>query len=111
MGAFVMTADREDRRNLRLPADVNVLINVMFKGGPSDLAGVQPCDAIVRFDGVKITDVDQLIRLVRAHKSGDAVRLVLYRAGKQDDLTVVVMINLREMIIPDTSRWEDGDFK
>lgn len=50
-------------------------------GSPADLAGLREGDIIVGFAGNKIHDLEDLVKLLRAKKPGDEVKIIVLRAG------------------------------
>lgn len=52
-------------------------------GGPADRAGIRPGDVIVAIDGRPMTDPDELIVAIRAHRPGDVVELTLRVDGDE----------------------------
>ena len=58
--------------------------------GPAEASGVQDGDRIVSVDGAPVGDWDAMRRAVRAHEGGEAVPLVVDRAGARIRLRPVV---------------------
>ena len=56
----------------RVPAD-----------GPAAAAGITPGDIVLQFDGKKIKDARALIDAITAHKVGQTVEVVVWRAKKE----------------------------
>jgi putative serine protease PepD len=59
-----------------------VVTNVLSPGA-AQAAGVQVGDVVVEADGQAITSANELVRAVRAHRPGDAMSLVVHRAGQR----------------------------
>ena len=59
-------------------------------GSPAELGGLKAGDIIVEFGGVKVTDLQSYSDALYAHKPGDAVKVVILRAGKPIELTVTL---------------------
>lgn len=55
---------------------------------PAKEAGVLPGDVIVAFNGVRLTDWDEMSDLIRANRDGEA-RVVVLREGREIELPVV----------------------
>lgn len=53
-------------------------------------AGIKSGDIITKFDGVKVTQFDELETQKQKHKPGDSVEIELYRDGKTFTVTVVL---------------------
>ncbi len=60
-------------------------------GGPADLAGVQPGDVILRFEGRVVSTPDELVVAIRAMDVGDTVELVLRRDGAEQTVTMTLV--------------------
>lgn len=52
--------------------------------------GISPGDILVGFDGTRITDMDTLRTLLYTHQAGDQVEVVIYRSGRQYQLTLTI---------------------
>lgn len=81
-----------------LPDDVaalagqsDALMSVSLEpGGPGEQAGVHVGDALVRLDGDTVTGLRHLVGLLAARGSGAEVVLTVVRAGKLEDVPVVL---------------------
>lgn len=51
-------------------------------GGPGDKAGLQKGDIITAFDGISVTDYNELVRTLQYYKAGETVNLTIQRAGE-----------------------------
>ncbi|MGW6027713.1 trypsin-like peptidase domain-containing protein [Streptomyces sp. NPDC055099] len=60
------------------------------KGGPGDVAGIEPGDVITEVDGQRIHSGDELIVKIRAHRPKDRLELTVQRAGKDRKVTLVL---------------------
>ncbi len=52
--------------------------------------GISPGDILIGFDGTRITDTDTLRTLLYTHQAGDQVEVVIYRSGRQYQLTLTI---------------------
>lgn len=59
-------------------------------GGPADLAGLQPDDVILEFEGRPMTDPDELVVAIRAMNVGDEVSLKVQRGSAELDVTMTL---------------------
>jgi S1-C subfamily serine protease len=57
-------------------------------GGPADLADIEAGDWIIAVDGMRIDEENTLERLIRSHKPGDRVAIVLWREGRERTVRV-----------------------
>ena len=62
-------------------------------GGPSQAAGVEVGDVVMKVDGSPVTDATALIVAIRSHAPGDTVTLTVDRDGK----TVTIPVTLEAM--------------
>ncbi len=61
----------------------------MTDGSPADRAGLRPEDLIVSADGVRVTDVAELQRLLVGERIGRRLTLRVVRAGELRELELV----------------------
>jgi S1-C subfamily serine protease len=88
-----------------LPANAGVLVASVTSGSGAAKAGLRSGerqvvvagetyvlggDIIVSFDGEKISSLEQLRDAVAAHKPGDKVTVVIYRAANKSSVTVTL---------------------
>jgi len=59
-------------------------------GSPADKGGLKEGDVIVEFGGVAVKDLYSYTDALYAHKPGDAVKVVVMRAGQRLELTVTL---------------------
>lgn len=52
--------------------------------------GISPGDILIGFDGTRITEADTLRTLLYTHQAGDQVEIVIYRSGRQYQLTLTI---------------------
>jgi S1-C subfamily serine protease len=90
---------------LGLPSDYGVLIVQVVRGSAAEVAGLKggteraylgntPImlggDLIVAIDGQDINDLQDLSGVMNNHRSGDTVKVTIYRGKKRLDMTVVL---------------------
>lgn len=80
--------DPQLRRVHRLERASGVLVLDVAADGPAAAGGVRRSDVLVEFDGVGITGVDDLHRLLTAERAGRAVLLVLLRQAERLEVVV-----------------------
>lgn len=59
-------------------------------GGPADAAGVEAEDIITKMDGEKLTESNDLVKVIGKKKVGDKVSVVVWRNGNESTLTVTL---------------------
>jgi putative serine protease PepD len=62
----------------------------IIAGGPAAKAGIKRGDVIVEFEGLEITNSDELIVAIRSRDVGDRVSLVILRDGKRISLSLTL---------------------
>ena len=67
-----------------------ILIQSVTEGGSAALAGVQPGDRLVRWDGQKLADVEGWMPLLARHEPGDTVNIGILRDGEEITLEVTL---------------------
>ncbi len=65
-------------------------IDAVTEGGSADLAGVVAGDRLVRWDGQKLTSVQDWMVLLARHNPGDTVRIGVIRDGEELSLEVTL---------------------
>ena len=65
-------------------------IDAVTEGGSADLAGVVAGDRLVRWDGQKLTNVQDWMVLLARHNPGDTVRIGVIRDGEELSLEVTL---------------------
>ena len=87
-----LTPDMAEAMNLQKPEGAMVSD---VPEGPAKDAGMQSGDVIVMFDGGAVKDTKDLVRRVADAPVGEAVRVVVMRAGKEE--TLLVTLGQREL--------------
>lgn len=72
------------------PASPGCKIRRIDPGSPAEKAGLKPKDVVTGLDKEKVSDLAQLRRLLRRHKSGEKVTLEIKRGGKVLTLAAVL---------------------
>ncbi len=76
-------------KGVRIAEEVNGQPGVV-PGGPADVAGLQPLDVIVAFDGRPVARADELVVAIRAQAPGDTVTLTVERGSETLDVDVTL---------------------
>lgn len=94
LGVYTQDIDKDLIEAFDLKTDHGVIIKMVVSESPAEKAGLKQGDVILAFDGVKLTDADQLADLVGDHASGDQVEIDILRKGKKE--TIAVELGERE---------------
>ena len=82
MGVFLADLAPEVAAEVGLPSREGVIIQTTVAGGPSDRAGIQPGDIVVRIGGHDIAMVSDLTRLLKQEFSaGQVVEVEIFRTA------------------------------
>jgi serine protease Do len=65
-------------------------VTEVLKDSPAEKAGLRKDDVILRFDGEAVTSVRKLSRLVSESSPDQSVRLIISRAGSEQELTATL---------------------
>ncbi len=87
LGVYVRDVDTS-AQSYGLPA--GVYIEEAIRGYCAEEAGIRAGDIIVNLGGYDVDSVTTLTRVLRRFKAEDSVSVTVYRAGKQEYLTVVL---------------------
>jgi len=67
-----------------------ILVRSVEKGSASEKAGLKAGDVIIRADNEKITDRSDLSQILRKHRSGGPLALVIMRDKREQNITVTL---------------------
>ena len=65
-------------------------VSGVTKGSNAEALGISPGDVLLSFDGTRTKDLSTLQALLYTHQAGDSVPIVVYRDGRQYQLTMVI---------------------
>ena len=71
-------------------AVAGVRVEHVVHGSPAERAGLRPEDRILQVDGAAVATSRDVVRVVAAHASGDAIAVNVVRGGKPQQLNVVL---------------------
>jgi serine protease Do len=77
-------------KSFGLQSDKGALIATVEKDTPAEKAGLKAGDVIVEYDGRQITEGSELPRYVAATPVDRKVKIVIYRDGTKQDISLVV---------------------
>lgn len=75
---------------LGLAPDQGLVIRAIYRGGPADLAGIQPGDVIIEYDNQPALSTRSGMRFITNAKLGQKVTVTLLRAQQKMQVEVVV---------------------
>jgi len=88
MGLGVLPVPDAVSRQLRLQPGVGLSVEDVAADGPAARAGLQQYDIIQKFDDQLLLNPQQFGALVRMHKPGDEVRLLVIHEGRPQEMRV-----------------------
>ena len=103
------------------PSSSGVAIKSLLQESPASKAGLAPQDVLMKWDGMRIHDAWQFIRLVKETPPGTRVNLEILRKGRPMSLTPVIetrrkdetpgtfILNFPEEITPDGISFRKAD--
>jgi serine protease Do len=93
LGVFIQEVTTDIAESLGLEEAAGALVSTVNENSPAFVAGVEPGDVILTFDGKAIERMRDLPRIVAETDIGSKVDVVLFRQGKK----MTVMVELGEL--------------
>jgi serine protease Do len=90
LGVGIQKITPELAKSFGLKEEKGALVSQVVKGGPADKGGLETGDVIVEFDGKKVSDSNELPRMVASIPIGKAVSVKVLRAGSLVDREVKI---------------------
>ena len=90
IGIQIQDPDRDAFEDLGLTERMGAVVGRVTEGGPADRAGIQPGDVIVRYNGERVDNTQDLQSRVVATRPGTTVPVVVLRDGAEVSLEVTV---------------------
>lgn len=103
LGIGVEDVNDDRARGLKLKDDRGAYITSVMPGTPAAKAGIQVGDVILEFNGQRVEDKEQLIRMVRETPAGKQAKISLWRNGAP--VTVVATVASHKMVESDDGNW------
>ena len=90
IGVQIMDVSRESYEDLGLSERMGAVVSSVVEDAPADAAGMEPGDVIIRFNGERVNDTQDLQDRVVRTQPGTSVPVVVLRAGEEVTLDVTV---------------------
>ena len=90
LGVGIQKMTPELAESFGLKDEKGALVSQVVKGGPADKAGIETGDVILEFDGKKVSDSNELPRIVASTPVGKTVPVKVLRAGHELDREVKI---------------------
>jgi serine protease Do len=90
LGVNIQSVTDEIAESLGLDKPKGALIASVRDGGPAQVAGIQPGDVVLTFDGKEVTDMRRLPRIVAETPIDKTVKVTVWRKRKENTVDVKV---------------------
>jgi serine protease Do len=90
LGVNIQSVTDEIAESLGLDKPRGALIASVREGGPAQVAGIQPGDVVLTFDGKAVTDMRRLTRIVAETPIDKTVKVTVWRKRKEHTFEVKV---------------------
>jgi serine protease Do len=107
LGVQVQNVTEEIAASLGLPEPKGALVAKVSPDSPAAVAGIEPSDVILKFNGQPIENMRSLPRAVASTAIGKSVAVELLRKGKAMDLNVTIGRLPEEEDVEDAVKSED----
>jgi len=106
LGVGIQKITPELSKSFGLKDEKGALVAQVVKGGPADKGGIETGDVIVEFDGNKVSDSNELPRMVAPLSVGKTVTVKVLRGGNVVDREVKIgqLEEQKEEVASDTTR-------
>ena len=108
LGVSTEEASEALSAQLGLHAGMGLVVTDVASNSPAALAGLEKNDVLTQFEGQTLVLPEQLQKLVQMRKSGDVVKLVLFRAGKKRTVSATLgKAATSQGLLGDARAWEN----
>ncbi|WP_459853976.1 DegQ family serine endoprotease [Dongia sp. agr-C8] len=90
IGVRIQSVSPDLAEGLKLPGAKGALVASVTPGGPAEAAGIKQGDVVLKFDGRDVTEMRGLPRIVAETPVQKTVDVVVWRKGKQVNLSAKV---------------------
>jgi serine protease Do len=90
LGVRIQPVTDDIAESLKMEMPRGALVSGIIEGGPITKGEIKPGDVIVRFDGMDVAEIRDLMRAVGESPVGKAVDVVIIRDGKEQTVRVTL---------------------
>ncbi|WP_320005938.1 DegQ family serine endoprotease [Maridesulfovibrio sp.] len=90
LGVTIQDTDPNTAKALGLEDRTGALVNSVNPGDPADKGGMKVGDVILKIDGDKVDDTNDLLRTIAALPPGKSVNVEVWRKGSEKNLRIVL---------------------
>lgn len=101
LGVATAEAPEALTAQLNLDPGVGLVVSYVTPDSPAAKAGLQKNDVLVRFEDQSLVHPSQFRKLVQTRQEGDKAKVVFYRAGKEETLSVTLGKTARQFSLLD----------
>jgi serine protease Do len=87
---MIQDVNEKIARKAKLDSKEGAYVNEVLEDSPADSAGIHECDVIIEFNGKKLFDSDDLVKVVHRTLPETKVSLVIVRDGEKKTLHLTV---------------------
>jgi len=103
IGVQIQAIDETMAKALGMKRPEGVLVQSIVKGSPAESAGLEQGDVILKADGKKISQPNELQILVANKQPGDEVTLTVLRNGKEFEKTITLQARSKESTLAENA--------
>ncbi len=86
IGVIIQDVNKKIARKAKLDSEEGVFVKEVVENSPADSAGIQEGDVIVEYNGKKLPDSDELVKIVHRTLPGTKADIVIVRDGQKKRL-------------------------
>lgn len=90
LGVSIQAVTHDLAKSFGMKSENGVLVSGIIPESPAEKAGLKEGDIILEFDGKKIKEMNELLRVVAATTVGKKVTIHILRDGKEENVTAVI---------------------
>ncbi len=90
IGVEIQAVPRDEYEGFGLTERMGAVVRSVVPGGPADQGGIRPSDVIIRYNGERIGDTEDLQSRVVATRPDTTVPIVVMREGEEVTLQVTI---------------------